>query len=311
MVLRHSVNVLTSRFSLVYKVMLYLAIVILIFSAISVSAVYPIMRPVADDLNGMQFFKHMGDAFSSLFGGDLDAQSNAFLTLKLDWDRITDSVINNIYSIWWMVVVVIVLLLLLKFLVSLCLYSVTDISRHFMSSNSRFGFTSNMIANLKRSAAFAGVETLFSIPYYAIMVGVIWGLAELIMPLSGLLALMIIFSITVFLFALKRAIISAWLPGYVLEENGVFVSFKNAFKDAKSTWKYNLGLYFMFYLLATAVVVLVSLSTFGIGLVVSTALLIVLTRMIDLVIYYRKHDLRYYIDNDTVISPKHVVSDSF
>ena len=217
MLAKHSFSITVSRFSLFYKFLLYLTIVMLIFAAVSISSMYYIMRPIIQGVQNMHFFEHCMDAFRSMFGGDLAVQNSAFGILGQDFAKISEVFATNRNNVVGAVCALFAFTFLGKFLITIGHYPLADVLNNFMNSNSKFGFTSNLIAHLKKSVAYSFVDTLIYIPYMLLLCGLIyltfWGVGKL----SVVFALTLCLTIFMVLIALKRSVFAMWLPTYINE----------------------------------------------------------------------------------------------
>lgn len=311
MVFKHSVNILTSRFSLVYKSLLYVAMIAVIIVALVFSILLPAMSNVIDALNEIGIFKDLGAAITSLFSGDADVMSQSFAQLKVDYHQILEVVNTNSGKMWLGFSLIILIIAIYKFLSTMINLPISDVANNFMNSNSKYGFTSNYIHNFTRSLKYSAIHTLVIIPYMAASIGVIWLFAWLLNKISLLLACMSIYFLVIILIAMKRALFSYWLPLIVVGDKGIIESLKENFKLIRRTFASNFGVYTMVYFLIAAATILIGVVTLGLGIFVVMAAGMVLNQLIDMVNYYRTFRKKYYVDSDTVINSDTPVSDEY
>ena len=311
MLAKHSFSITVSRFSLFYKFLLYLSIVMLIFAAVSISSMYYIMRPIIQGVQNMHFFEHCMDAFRSMFGGDLAVQNSAFGILGQDFAKISEVFATNRNNVVGAVCALFAFTFLGKFLITIGHYPLADVLNNFMNSNSKFGFTSNLIAHLKKSVAYSFVDTLIYIPYMLLLCGFIyltfWGVGKL----SVVFALTLCLTIFMVLIALKRSVFAMWLPTYINEELGIFKSLQKAILTNKDLIIKNWGLFTAINFVSYMFIMLFGLITFGIGFIMATSFFNIFYQSIGLVIYYRRNERKYYIDAETVIDSKHSVKEVY
>ncbi len=307
MLVKHSLSISVSRFSLFYKFLLYISIVMLIFVAISISSLYYIMKPIISGIQEMQFFQHIREAFSSYFSGDLSVQNSAFAVLGEDFTKIAEVFATNRNNVIGALCALVAFVFLGKFLITIGHYSTSDVLNNFMNSNSKYGFTSNLIANIKKSVAYSFVDTLIYIPFM-LLVGllfyfIVWGVGKL----SIIFALSFAIVVALVLFALKRSVFAMWLQTYINEELGIFKSLQKAIITNKDliikNWGLFTGVNFATYMLT----ILLGILTFGFGFIMAISLFNILYMSIGLVIYYRRNERKYYIDAETVIDSKHSI----
>ena len=307
MVLRHSLRVMSSRFSLVYKVLLYIFVVLLLFSAITYAAVLPVIKPILAGIENMDFISHILDAFKSIFSFNSNIQADAFEQISLDLTAISEVFATNQNNVIVGAILFAIFIFLCKFFVSFSKLPACDVLNNFMNSNSKFGFTSNMIANAKKAAAFSLIDTLITIPYYLIVsvilyyVGYACSFVMIWLSIASVLSLLIIF------ISLKSAVFNLWLPCYINEDKGVFKSLSHSILMNKKQILNNFGLYVITYLILYFVTVGFSLLTFGLGFIFAVSMNQMLLLAIQLVLYYRINEKKYYIDPETVVNSKTVV----
>lgn len=311
MPVKHSISITTSRFSLFYKYLLFLCTVLLIFAAISISSMYYIIRPFIQGIKNMQFFEHLADAFRSMFLGDLGAQSDSFAVIGSDFAKISEMFAQNKNNMIGAACALVGFSFLGKFLVNVGHYPITDVLNNFMNSNSKFGFTSNLIANIKKAIAFSFFDTLIYIPFMLLLGVLVYFVGLGASKLSILFALSLIVVIVLTLLALKRSVFAMWLPTYVNEDLGIFKSLQKAIITNKDLIVKNWGLFTAVNFAVYFIAFLFGIVTFGVGFVMSISLFNIFYLSTQLVIYYRRNERKYYIDAETVIDSKHSVKNVY
>ncbi len=309
MELRHSFRIMSSRFSLVYKTLLFITITLVVLSALAFSAVYSIIEPIIEGIREMMFFEHIGDAFRSFFASDFTIQSAAFEQVNLDFEAIGKMFVENRNNIILASVLFAIFIFITKTFINIARFPTADVLNNFMNSNSRFGFTSNLIVNFKKSVAYSLVDSLISIPYYLILGLILWGVGELFMLFSIWLGLMTILTIIIVLHSLKHSVLVLWLPMYVKEDKGIFKCLRDSVIMNKNNILRYMGLYVITFFLTYTFTVIFGLVTFGVGAIIALSIVHVLLVAIEMVAYYRFKEEKYYVDTDTVINSKSAVKD--
>lgn len=307
MVLRHSLRVMSSRFSLVYKVLLYIFIVLLLFSAITYAAVLPVIKPILVGIDNMDFFSHILDAFKSIFSFNSDVQTGAFEQISIDLSAISEVFATNQNNVIVGAILFTIFIFLCKFFVSFSKLPACDVLNNFMNSNSKYGFTSNMIANAKKASAFSLIDTLITIPYYVLVGVILYYVGYACSFVMVWLSLVSVLTLLILFVSLKSAILNLWLPYYINEDKGVFKSLSNSILMNKKYILNNLGLYVITYFILYGITIGFSIITFGIGFIFAISINQMLLLAIQLVVYYRINEKKYYIDPETVVNSKTVV----
>lgn len=304
MIFKHSFSITVSKFSLAYKILLFALIVILIFSAISISSIYFILEPIFQRVDEMDFFVHIGNAFKSIFTGNSD---EAFQIVGQDFEVVMQVFAENRHNVIGAACALVSFLFIGKFLLSICYYPASDIINNFMNSKSKFGFTSNMLVNLKKAVAYSFVDTLISIPYMLLTGVIIYFVGYGIGQLSIIFAISACICLFMVLVAIKSSVFAMWLPTYINEDLGVFKSLAKSMKENKDLIVKNWGYYTMLNFISYFLGILFALVTFGLGLLLVVGIFVVFYLTSQLVIYYRKNEAKYYIDCETVINSKNPI----
>lgn len=304
MPIKHAISILMSRFSLTYKTLLYAMIVILVFVLIGVIVLLPVIRPLTSALNEVDFIEHMGKTIKDIVTGNAEAGQQNYEVLTKDMQAISKIFAENTLSISLSIVWIVIVIMLFKIVMSMCYYPISDVVNKFMACNSRYGFTSNFIHNIGISARYSLMEFVVSIPYYIVCLGIIFGIGYLIFMLSSILSVMIAFALLVIVISAKKTLLSFWLPHLIYTNGKVVKSFKEQFVIGKHKFVKVFGMYIITNLMMFAFITLFGLMTFGIGFFVGYAMCVVLCRIIDMVVYYRDQDHKYYVEPKKVIDAK-------
>lgn len=301
---KHAFNITLSRFNLVYKQILYTLVVGLVLSAIAVGLLLPMLSPVFGKINDANFFGLLGKAIGSLFNGDLEAQSAAFLEFRVAYDTLLDIFQTDAGVFFGAFGVILVVFYVFKYFLNVYSFTAADITNNFMNSATTYGVTSNIIANLKVSARYSLLMTLFDLLVMAVNLGIVILFGYVLSRISVLLMLPIVLIVIIVLCAIKNSIFAYWLPILVVDRKNVLPAFREAMKMAfvKKNFFTNLGAYCGYWFLILSTIVIFSLLTFGVALLVIPAICLVFSKAYNLVSYYNINALRYYTDKGTVIN---------
>lgn len=307
MLVKHSLSITVSRFSLFYKFLLFLSIVLITVAAISISSMYYIIKPIIQSVQNMQFIQHCIDAFRSIFTGSLEAQNAIFNILGQDFAKISEVFANNEQNVIGAACALVAFIFLGKFLISIGYYPLADVLNNFMNSNSKYGFTSNLIAHLKKSVAYGFFTTLFYIVYVAILGLIVYFIMWSVGKISVILAISLSVVVVMVLLALKRSVFAMWLPVYINEELGIFRSLQKAVITNKDLIVKNWGLFSAVNCVGFLITALLSIFLFALGTFFAISLMNLIFLSLELVIYYRRNERKYYIDAETIIDSKHSI----
>lgn len=307
MIPRHSFHIFTNKFSLVYKILLFATITTIVFTAIVISSLSSIIKPITSSIIDLEFFPHLLDAIRSMFAGEPEVQAVAFQQLHTDWLVLGDIFTSNEASIIIAIVTFIVIFIIYKVIIDFTALPSSDVINSFMNSNSKFGLVSNCVVNGKKSLIYSLVSNLVYVIYFLLVGALIYGLSVLAFRFSAIFGLIFVFLSLVFFISLYRAITSYIIPIYINEKLNIFRAIAKAFKLGFRNILPNLGIYFVINFIVFTFLPIIIISTFGVGLVVLIAVVQVYSSIIDMVIYYRTTGLRYYTDNNVIVDPNTII----
>ncbi|MEG2084232.1 MAG: hypothetical protein RRY78_01595, partial [Clostridia bacterium] len=303
MVLKNSIGILSSKFSLVYKIIIFMLIILLLFTALGFSIIYPTINKPMHEIGELKMFTSIKDGFVSFFSGDLELQETSFATIKSNWQEL-DNIFDKYGAKFAIAIAVLVVLLFLcVFVLSLSFITNSDIIYNYMTSKSNYGFASNMLANIKRSAIFALFYMLFMLCFMAIMAITVTILVYALYGWLSYFCLPFIYLAIVLIFSIQKALFSNWIPLIICENMTVVQALKENRKLLKRDFKHNLMHYFIYYVISLSFISAFGLFSFGIGFVIGFAIHVVIFQILPLVIYFENNHKRYYINNFKVVEP--------
>lgn len=300
MIFKNAVNILLSKFSLIYKVLLYSIIVVLFFSAIGAGVIYPILKPLLLAIDETGIFGNLNAAIQAFFVGS-PAYGDAYSALSNSWDAVWLLINENISLVIGAAALVIVFILICRFMITLSNYPTSDVIFNFMNSKSKYGFTSNFIRNLKISAKFTGAHMLITVPFDLVMTLIIGLICSQIFTFSWIIALFLFTAISLLFYSLRLTLLSCWLPAIIIDGKKVFEALKFSFQIVRKKFAYLFGISYMVSLLCLSFGVLFSLSTFGVGLLFIIPIFSLLQKTMELVIYHKFMKYKYYTSYDKIV----------
>lgn len=300
MVVKHSVNLLMSKFSLVYKLMVYCAIVIAFFIGIGVGVIIPLSKPLVSGIVGTGFFEHLSEALNLFLRGDIN-YSFLLQQLNLDIVSIGNIIAENSGALAGSISIIVVFLVLANMVISFADVPTVDIINNFMTSKSNYGFCSNFLDNIKLSAKYALVRLLVTLVFDVGCTALAIYLSSLIFRFSGLFALFLFVAVSIGIGAFRQTLTATWLPEIVAGDKKIFYSFKKSSILTFKNFAKIFGNYYIIYLILLSVGILFSLTTFGVGLIFLVPICIVYSRCTELVFYYTLNGLSFYTSVDKII----------
>ncbi len=301
MSLKHSLNILLSRFTIIFKMIGYFFIVVLIFVTIAGSALAPTIRTVSAEIQQTGFIEDFREGLVKLTKGD-PTFTESLESATESFEQIGDIFSNNRTKVVWAIVIVALFIIGAAYVMTLAYVSFSDIINHFMCSNSRFGFVSNYIFNLKRSLLY-GLMHLLTVSLSNILIGyLLLFLTGVLLKAIGILCAPIILVIGILLYSLKSTIFAGWLPAIVHENKKVLPAFVHGIKHTSERGSEAFLSFVMTHSLSFIMIIIFSFTTFGAGLVIAIPTIMMFHRTLELVLYYNANDYKYYVDNERVIN---------
>lgn len=300
---KHSLSILTSRFSITYKLLVFLIVITFLFSVLTVCAVYPTLSDLRNNMNELDLGNAVKGYVREALQGNPEKQAEAYEMLSAKFDQATEIVRNNSLQINLSIVWLVLLYLLYVVFFSWGQYCVSDVINHHMSSNSKFGFSSNLIVNFKKAMRYSLLYTAITIGFMIVVALLYWlSFATLfkVAPLIGLASAVAIFVVAM---AVRRALLFGWIPAMVADGLDVVDGLKKAMSLLKQRFSYAFGLYLIYYVSWIGLTIAISLFTFFVGTLFAISVSLALAQACDLVIYYRTVGKRYYIDVLNVVDP--------
>ncbi len=300
---KHSLSILTSRFSITYKLLVFVLIVTFLFSVLTVCALYPTLADLRNNMNELALGDAIGNYVREALKGEPELQAQAYENLSSKFDQAGDIIRNNSLQINLSIVWFVLIYLLYVVFFSWGQYCVSDVINHHMSSNSKFGFSSNLIVNFKKAMRYSLLYTAITIGFMIVVALLFWLSFATLFKVAPVLGLASAVGIFVLAMAVRRALLFGWIPAMVSDGLGVVDGLKKAISLLKQRFAYALGLYVVYYIAWFALTVAITLFTFGVGTLFAISISLALAQACDLVIYYRTVGKRYYIDVLNVVDP--------
>lgn len=189
---------------------------------------------------------------------------------------------------------------LLPFLTNIGKYVTNEMMYGFMSSAQKQSFTGTLLRTLRKSCQFSAIKSLYSIPFNALIVFSIIGLAKIqnnifdyVLPL----ALVIIPSI---LFAFKQTFSAGWSPAMIVFDVNVCKGYRLASRAILRRGARVFSTAFVIFLLA--IVLSLILGIYAIIIILPIAFPLV--DIFEMTAFFSSQGMRFYVDYDTILSPK-------
>ena len=294
MPVKHSLNILISKYSVVFKMIVYYAILLLLLVSIAAGIVAPIFAEMSAEIQSTGVGSQVHLFFNEFIHGD-SSIIETFQAIGVTVGTIIDIVKHNNTAVINGLVVIAVFAILYIYLISFANLVCSDVINNFMNSNSRFGFISNFIYNLGRSALYGLLYMITYLP--ATIIGLVatyfigYGLVK-----GG--AILLAFPIAVLFFLVWQSLVltvfAGWLPAIVVDKKNVAKALvtgpQKLFKNFGYCWMSVFVTMFLCFIFVSASTVF----TFGIGFVIAFPTAVVAVKILELVLYYNANGYKFY-----------------
>lgn len=302
-------SIFYSRFSLVFKIVLYVLIIVLFFSILGFSIIAPISKNLREDISKVQIgHKFASYVEATLTGSEYASEARTVLVNAIS--QVDDIMAEWNGSVIAAIVVYLIISIIFSVIYFMSYFPMSDIINNFMSSNSDYGFGANYIANLKKSFFFSLWYTLYTLLIYAIGFSAAIGLGLLIGRWSALAGLFVMYLLAISVLALRRALTPFWIPAMVSLDLNVKEAFYKNMEQIKGRFLKTFGIYFMLYIASIVVFLGATFLTFGVASIFVFCGVWVYFQIRDLVAFYYINGKKYYIDEQTVVNPKKLYRDA-
>lgn len=190
--------------------------------------------------------------------------------------------------------------LLFPFLLNIGKYVVNEMLYSYMSSQTKTSFCSVMIKTIAKSSSFAILKTLFILPLSGGVVSLILTLGSVDVPMFDyFLPILMILGIS-FILGLCQMLTFGWSPAKIIYDCNIAKSYRIGMSAVGRRYAKVFSSVFM-------INILFSFLMMGFGIisaVVFLPLYFALIAMFEMVMFFGSQGMRYYVDHDTVLTPK-------
>ena len=203
---------------------------------------------------------------------------------------------------WLAVYLTFLFVVLLPFLYELGGIAAGEILYGYMSSQAKVNFTGRIFSSVRKSFKYILAKLLIATPINILifyLVVKVFGLTSLDGTIKFAVPL-IITLVLCLLFTLRLVLFSGWLPALIVNDCGVWSAFARGIRAVGRRFFRTFSTMLVFVLLNICIDVL-----FGsIAFLLLVPLGVYFVYIIDFVMFYGSQGMRYYVDADTIISPK-------
>ncbi len=292
--IKNSLKIAANEYNLIFKILLFDFIAYFVIFSIAAAFIAPDAVELANEINDVQIFERIKTVIDSILAGGSTEEAGRAVTEG--FDRILEIFDENSWLLTKTYIIMAVVYLFLRFLLNLRSIPVADILNSRMSSNTKFGFTSNLISNIGKSTKFSLALVVVQLPVDILIFTVLYLFIGPLFGVFGIFALPLCFILVICLVAFKDTLTFCWIPSIVVDNKKIWSSFAESIKSGFKNFGTLYGLILVLRVVGFAMFAMVTLFTFGAGALIALPLILIIQRTIELVFYYDKRKLRYYSD---------------
>ena len=297
--IKNAFKILLANVGTLYKVVLYRAICTAVFALIAYFAVLSELKPLFEASETVELRK----AIDSLLTAFLSGRGIDTGTLRPAFDSFASMLSQKRDLFTWVILETFGLLCLLRFFFQCGDYAFASMMNGFMSTLNCSAFFPAFFSEPGKAAAYAAITTVVFTVSDILIFGVAILFVVYTLSYISVFAIILSVAILVFGYTLRYTLMSAFLPGIVCGKKGVWSAFTHSAPKGKNTGAL-LASYAFLLLLFFYINMSFGLFTLYIGLIVSLPLTAIYFVLMSLTDYYIVTGRSYYVDFDSVVSPK-------
>lgn len=301
---KHAFNILIDNFSVTYKQLLYRLVIFVAAAAIGLGALTPFIRDFIKSEALNLLLSNIKTFVLDLLSGNVTDLSQVSSNIIYAYDKVIQLFQTRITEIVITGLMLIVLLIIEKWFTGLGNYTTAVIINDKMSLRTNSHFFGTLISHFKEAAMFNLIYVPVSVLYDIILAAALF--VTLFFMLHGipfLLSIFIFALIMVLATAVKMTFTSDWLPALIRGKMGQKQSIKYAFSRKHKRTFNVFSNFVVLIILILAVNFLSFFFTFGVGILLTMPASYVILISFEMVNYYDREELRYFIDKNTIINP--------
>lgn len=302
---KHTLNVFIDNFSVTYKHLLYRLIVTALCYLLGALIIVPFIKSMLGSDGFSELLEGITSFFHNLLEGNPDSWAESVNQIKNSYTMLIEFLSENAGSIAWDIVGLFAIYLVRHFLTGLGNYATASIINDRMALRADTRFTVALVSNIKSACLY----NLMYVPLSALY-DIIVFVGLFFLSFKGFkfihfipLQLFIYIALIVFLIAVKMTFTSDWLPALIRGRMKHTEAFRFTFNRRKKKTLNVLSNFVVIILIIFAVNVCATVFTFGVAALITIPSSYVILIAFELVNFYDRENLKYFIDRNTIIKP--------
>ena len=294
---KNTIKLLISNFALVWKLLLY--------KFLTIAIIVGLFCTTLGYLNTLGTFSTLGESFLSFLNIANIASTPSSIVSG------ASSVFQNLLAFggelsstypFIFVYILILLFVILPYLWHLSDLPASEEVFGFMSSQTKYGFTSSFIRNLNRANAYSWAHTLISLPLNSIFLGGVIGI--LTIGASGgagtIISPAMFFVWAILFYSLRTTLFSSWASAITTTNAKTWSGLKKCLRAVLRGFLRIWSNAIVFVTIFALITILTSL----IGFAILLPLFCTIITIFCMVVFFDHRGMRYYVDFNTIVTPK-------
>lgn len=303
MLYKNTFKLLFSNAHLIWKILLYILIAGLVVGGLCLVTALPVVQVLIN----ANFFEKITDVYQT-FISSLDLKSLIMRIGDLSV-KFVDIINSNISKIMLSIFGVGFVIMVLGTIVFKFYQMPTAVNLYYyMSSNTKHNYANSFASSFKKNFLYQIASFMFLVPinfgiYYLLLYSFrLFRLGGAFIVLSPFI---ILFGFCI-LMSLKYTLFCGWIPSIVVRNKGIFSGLKDSMIIVKRRFGQTFGNAFAIVLTSVFLNVFGGVFTYGVGLIVTVPVSLLMHSTFGMVAYYSATGQRYYLDPYNVMAPKPV-----
>lgn len=302
---RHSLQILIDNFSITYKQLVYKLAITLIAAGLSAALLYPFWKALTDLPEFKELIEGVKTFFMNLIEGNTEQLGSIREMVEKALDSISVLVKSNTLIIALGILGLVFIRLVSMFLSSLGNYAAAAVINDKMALRAQSPFFLTLIRNLKDASLYSLMYVPLSFLYDVVIVGLMYLFVfKALVFVPFLLQIFLFATAIVFAITVKLTFASDWLPALIRGKKKQLEAFAYTFSRRNKKTFNVLSNFVVLSLIIFALNVFAVLFTFGVGALITVPASYVVLNCFQLVNYYDREELKYFIDKNTIIKPE-------
>lgn len=303
---KYAFHILVDNFTVTYKQLLYRLAIMVVAVGIGLGVLTPFIRDFINSEALNSLMTNIKTFAFDLLSGKVDSLASVSEQIVEAYEQFIALFRTRIAEVVLTGLLLFVLLIVEKWFTGLGNYTTAVIINDKMSLRTSSPFIGTLISHFKEAALFNLIYVPLSVIYDVLVAALL--IVTLFLMLKGIQ----FFFVSVFIFALIMVIAIAikmtftcdWLPAIIRGKMGLKQSIIYTFKQ-KNKHTFNVFSNFVVILImAFALNVMALFFTLGVGILLTLPASYVIIISFEMVNYYDREELRYFLDKNTIIKPE-------